>query len=95
MPIKKKRSHKHRTSCILHQQLRFNKKKDPNINIVNDIHIIKGKTSVNILVTNYTNKHIMFNKGQYVGHLEPTIEKYLHFMLIQMPIPQTVLQSNE
>ena len=59
-------------------------KKDPNINIVNGIHNIKGKTSVNILVSNYTNKHIMFNKGEYVVHLEPSIEdieeeKNLHF----------------
>ena len=33
----------------------------------------KGKTSVNILVSNYTNKHITFNKGEYIGCLEPTI----------------------
>ena len=32
-----------------------------------------GKTSVNILVSNYTNKHITFNKGEYIGHLEPTL----------------------
>ena len=60
------------------------KGKDPNINIVNGIHNIKGKTSVNILVSNYTNKHITFDKGEYVGHLELTIkdieeEKNLHF----------------
>ena len=30
------------------------KGKDPNINIINRIHKIKGKTSVNILVSNYT-----------------------------------------
>ena len=30
--------------------------RDPNINIINDIHKIKGETSVNILVSNYTNK---------------------------------------
>ena len=48
--------------------------KDPNINIINGIHIMKGKTSVNNLVSNYTNKHIMFNKGEYVGHLERVIE---------------------
>ena len=48
--------------------------KDSNINIVNGIHNIKGKTFVNILVSNYTNKHTMFNKGEYVGHLEQTIE---------------------
>ena len=27
----------------------------------------------NILVSNYTNKHITFNKGESVGHLEPTL----------------------
>ena len=35
----------------------------------------KGKTSVNILVSNYTNNHITFNKGEYVSNLEPTIEE--------------------
>ena len=49
------------------------KGRDPNINIINGIHNIKGKTSVNILVTNYTNKDITFNKGEYIGCLEPTI----------------------
>ena len=48
------------------------KGKDPNIN---GIHNIKGKTSVNILVSNHTNKHITFNKGKYVSCLEPTIEE--------------------
>ena len=49
------------------------KGRDPHINIINGIHRIKGKISVNILVSNYTNKHITFNKGEYVGHLEPTL----------------------
>ena len=49
------------------------KGRDPNINIINGIHSIKGKTSVNILVCNYTNKHIIFNKGEYIGCFEPTI----------------------
>ena len=48
--------------------------KDSNINIINGIHNIKGKTSVNVLVSNYTNKHITFNKGEHVWHLELTIE---------------------
>ena len=39
------------------------KRKDPNIHNINGIHIIKGKTYVNVLVLNYTNKHITFNKG--------------------------------
>ena len=46
---------------------------DPNINIINGIHKIKGKTSVDILVSNYTIKHVTFNKGEYIGHLEPAI----------------------
>ena len=50
------------------------KGRDPNINIINGIHNIKGKTSVNVLVSYYMNKHIKFNKGQYIGCLEPTIE---------------------
>ena len=49
------------------------KGRDPNINIINSIHKIKGKTSVNILFSKYTNNHITFNKGEYVGHLEPTL----------------------
>ena len=49
------------------------KGQDPNINIINGIHKIKGKTSVNILVSYYTNKHVIFNKGEYIGHLKPTI----------------------
>ena len=28
---------------------------------------------MNILVSNYTNKHITFNKGEYAGHLEPPL----------------------
>ena len=47
--------------------------RDPNINIINGIHKINGKTSINILVSNYTSKHITFNKGEYVGHLEPAL----------------------
>ena len=49
------------------------KGRDPTIKIINVIHKIKGKTSVTISVSNYTNKHITFNKGEYIGHLEPTI----------------------
>ena len=45
----------------------------PNINIISGIHKIKGRTSVNILVSNYTNKHLTFHKGKYIGHLEPAV----------------------
>ena len=46
------------------------KGKDSNINIVNGIHNIKGRTTVNVLVSNYSNKYITFSKGEYIGHLE-------------------------
>ena len=38
------------------------KGKDANISIINSIHKIKGKTYVDILVSNYTNKHVTYNK---------------------------------
>ena len=49
------------------------KGEDPNINIIDGIHKIKGRTSVNILVSNYTNKHLTFHKGEYIGHLKPVV----------------------
>ena len=49
------------------------KGRDPNINIINGIHKIKGKKYVNILVSNYINQHVTFNKGEYIRHLEPAI----------------------
>ena len=50
------------------------KGRDRIINIINDIHNIKEKTSVIVLVSNYTNKYITFNKGEYIGCLEPATE---------------------
>ena len=49
------------------------KGRDPNINIIDGIYKIKDRTSVNILVSNYTNKHLTFHKGEYIGHLEPAV----------------------
>ena len=51
------------------------KGKDPNIHIIDGIHNIRGKTYGNVLVSKYTNKHITFNKGEHVGHLELPIEE--------------------
>ena len=65
------------------------KGRDPNINIINCIHNFKGKTSVNVLVSNYTNKHIMFNKGEYVGHLELAIEDNMNSDLTSHAQPDT------
>ena len=45
------------------------KGRDPNI--IDGIHKIKDRTSVKICISNYTNKHLTFHKGEYIGHLEP------------------------
>ena len=47
------------------------KGKDPNISIIEGIHKIKDRSTVNVIVSNYTNKHLTFHKGEYIGHLEP------------------------
>ena len=46
------------------------KGRDPNINMLEGIHKIKDRSTVNILVSNYTNKHLTFHKAEYIGHLE-------------------------
>ena len=47
------------------------KGKDPNINIIDGFHKIKDRSTVNVIVSNYTNKHLTFHKGEYIGCLEP------------------------
>ena len=47
------------------------KGRDPNINTIDGIHKIKDRSTVNVLISNYTNKHLTFHKGKYIGHLEP------------------------
>ena len=44
------------------------------MHIIDEIPNIKEKTYVNVFVSNNTNKHIIFNKGEYVGHVELPIE---------------------
>ena len=47
------------------------KGKDPNINIIDGIHKIKDRSTIHVIVSNYTNKHLTFHKGEYLGCLEP------------------------
>ena len=49
------------------------KGKHLNINIISSIHKIKDRTSVNVLVSSYTNKHLTFHRGEYIRHLEPAV----------------------
>ena len=47
------------------------KGRDPYINIIDSIHKIKNRSTFNVIVSDYTNKHLTFHKGKYIGHLEP------------------------
>ena len=51
-----------------------NKGLDPKINILNGIYNIKGRSTLHIIVANYTKKHVTFNKGQCIGHIKPSID---------------------
>ena len=60
-----------------------NKGLDPNIHVIDGIYNIKGRSTLHILVANYTNRHVTFNKGQCIGHIEPSIDH----------MPQTSIKS--
>ena len=55
----------------------INRRLDPNIHVIDGIYNIKDRLILHILVANYTNKHVMFNKGQCIGHREPSIDHML------------------
>ena len=55
-----------------------NKRLDPNIHAIDRIYNIKDRSVLHVLVANYTNKHVNFNKGQCIGHIEPSIDHMLH-----------------
>ena len=46
---------------------------NPNIHVIYGIYNIKGKLTLHIVVANYINKHITFNKGECLGHMGPPI----------------------
>ena len=54
---------------------------------------IKDKSALHILVANYTNKHVTFNKGQCIGHIEPSID-YMPQTAINSPTTQKMLDKH-
>ena len=68
------------------------KGKDPNINFIEGIHRIKDRSTVNIIVSNYTNRHLTFHKGEYVGHLKP-LESHFIDQTEQQPANSVTLQK--
>ena len=55
----------------------------PNIHVLDGIYNIKDKLTLHIVVENYTNKHVTFNQGQCIGHVESSINN----------MPQTSVNS--
>ena len=51
-----------------------NKGLDPNIHVIDGIYNIKARSTLHIPVANYTNKYVTFNKGQCIGHIEPSTD---------------------
>ena len=60
-----------------------NKGLDPNIHVIDGMYNIKGISTLHVLAANYPNKHVTFNKGQCIGHVEPPIDH----------MPQTFINS--
>ena len=61
----------------------INRRLDPSIHVINGIYNIKGRSTLCVLVANYTNKHVTFNKGQCIGQIVPSIDH----------MPQTSINS--
>ena len=51
-----------------------NRRLDPSIHVIDGIYNIKDRLTLHILIANYTNKHVTFNKGQCIGHMKPSID---------------------
>ena len=61
----------------------FNRRLNPSIHVIDGIYNINDRLTLNIFVANYSNKHVMFNKGQCIGHIEPSTDH----------MPQTSINS--
>ena len=49
------------------------KELNSNIHVLDGIYNSNGKLTLYTLVSNYTNKHVIFSKGQCIGHIGPPI----------------------
>ena len=55
----------------------LNKRLDPSIHVIDGIYNSTDRLTLHALAANYTNKHIIFNKGKCIGHVEPSIDYML------------------
>ena len=61
--------------------------------MLDGIYNIKDKSILCIFVANYTDKHVMFNKGQCIGHIEPSID-HMPQIAINSLITQKILDEH-
>ena len=47
---------------------------DSNIHVTDSIYDIKNTSTLHVHVSKYANKHVTFNKGQCIGHMELSID---------------------
>ena len=64
------------------------KRLDPKLHVINGIYDIKDKLTLHVIVANYTNKHVTFNKGLCIGHMEPSINN-----MPQTPVNSIITQK--
>ena len=50
----------------------INRRLDPRIHMIDGIYNIKDRSTFHIHVANYTKKHVTLNKGQCIGHTDPS-----------------------
>ena len=68
----------------------INRKLDPNIHVLDGIYNIKDKSTLHVFVANYTNKHVTFNNGQCIGHIEPSIGQVLQTAISSLTLQKMI-----
>ena len=57
--------------------------------MIDGTYNIKDRLTLHILVANYTGKHVMLNKGQCIGHIEPSIDHMPHIFINSLTTQKT------
>ena len=55
----------------------INRRLDPSIHVIDGIYNIKDRSTLHVFESNYINKHVTFNEGQCIGHVEASIDHML------------------
>ena len=75
--------------CFISNQ-HINCRLDLNNHVLDGIYDIKDKSMLHTLTTNYTNKHVTFNKGQCICHMQPSIDHMLQIAINSLTIQMMI-----